>query len=93
MAAPQSGNWTPLQQCCAYLFPVLAPEQISLIDGSHPDLELDNASLASQAVGPPLSNLEMSFDGATSRSWAGRWCPVAPLAQQLVAPMTAFWAP
>ena len=28
-------------------------------------MEIDNASLASQAVGPPLSNLEMSCDGRT----------------------------
>src|SRR5207302_10611838 len=39
------------------------PEMISLIDGSHPDLALDNSSLAAQAVGPPLSNLEMAFNG------------------------------
>ena len=29
------------------------------------DLRLENSSLASQAVGPPLSNLEMSFNGRT----------------------------
>jgi len=63
-----------------------APEQISLIDGSHPDLELDNASLASQAVGPPLSNLEMSFDGRNFPILGRKMVPRRPLAQQLVAP-------
>src|SRR5437879_4242951 len=42
-----------------------APESVSLIDGSHPELALDNASAASQAVGPPLSDMEMSFAGRT----------------------------
>src|SRR3989442_516680 len=65
--------------------PGAAPEQISLIDGSHPDLELDNASLASKAVGPPLSNLEMSFDGRNFSILGRKMVPRRPLAQQLVA--------
>ena len=40
-----------------------APEEISLIDGSHPDFELENSSLASQAVGHALS-----VDSSASRA-------------------------
>src|SRR2546426_10470463 len=65
--------------------PGAAPEQISLIDGSHSDFELDNASLASQAVGPPLSNLEMSFDGRNFSLLGRKMVPRRPLADQLVA--------
>src|SRR5437879_1448919 len=61
------------------------PEMIGLIDGSHPDLALDNASLASQAVGPPLSNLEMSFNGRNFAILGRKLVPRRPLAQQLVA--------
>ncbi|PYU31227.1 MAG: cytochrome C peroxidase [Acidobacteria bacterium] len=61
------------------------PEMISLIDGSHPDLALDNASLASQAVGPPLSNLEMSFNGRNFAILGRKLVSRRPLAQQLVA--------
>src|SRR2546422_1008295 len=61
------------------------PEIISLIDGSHPDLALDNASLASQAVGPPLSNLEMSFNGRNFAILGRKLVSRRPLAQQLVA--------
>src|SRR3989442_51341 len=61
------------------------PEMISLIDGSHPDLALDNSSLASQAVGPPLSNLEMSFNGRNFAILGRKLVPRRPLAQQLVA--------
>src|SRR5712692_8459471 len=66
--------------------PGAAPEQISLIDGSHPDLELDNASLASQAVGPPLSNLEMSYDARNFPILGRKAVPRRPLARQVVAP-------
>src|SRR6266849_2188785 len=61
------------------------PEMISLIDGSHPYLALDNASLASQAVGPPLSNLEMSFNGRNFAILGRKLVSRRPLAQQLVA--------
>lgn len=47
---------------------------------------LDNASLASQAVGPPLSDVEMSWIG---RSWpeiGRKLLPLRPLADQLVHP-------
>ena len=66
--------------------PGTAPVEISLIDGSHPDLELDNGSLASQAVGPPLSNLEMSFDGRNFSILGRKAVPRRPLVRQLVAP-------
>src|SRR3989442_14378439 len=58
---------------------------ISLIDGSHPDLALDNASLASEAGGPPLSNLEMSFNGRNFAILGRKLVSRRPLAQQLVA--------
>ena len=48
-------------------------------------VRLDNASLASQAVGPPLNAVEMSFDG---RSWArlGRkMLALTPLGRQQIA--------
>jgi cytochrome c peroxidase len=62
-----------------------APEEISLIDGSHPNFELENSSLASQAVGPPLSNLEMSFDGRNFSNLGRKIVPLQPLARQMVA--------
>ena len=65
--------------------PGAQPEMVNLIDGSHPDLELDNASLASQAVGPPLSNLEMSFNNRNFAILGRKLVPRRPLAQQLVA--------
>jgi cytochrome c peroxidase len=53
----------------------LAPEQV----------RLDLSSLASQAVGPPLNDVEMSFDG---RGWLGlgrKMLTLTPLARQTVA--------
>ena len=49
-------------------------------------VRMDNASLASQAVGPPLNAVEMSFDG---RSWprlGRKLLALAPLARQQVSP-------
>src|SRR5712692_5911615 len=80
------GKLDPTAKVLRVPVPGAAPEQISLIDGSHPDLELDNASLASQAVGPPLSNLEMSYDGRNFSILGRKMVPRHPLAQQLVAP-------
>src|SRR5438128_276116 len=80
------GKLDPTAKVLRVPVPGAAPDQISLIDGSHPDLELDNASLASQAVGPPLSNLEMSFDGRNFSILGRKMVPRRPLAQQLVAP-------
>src|SRR3989449_2073032 len=39
-----------------------APESVSPLAGPPPELPLDHASAASQAVGPPLSDMEMSFE-------------------------------
>ena len=49
-------------------------------------VRLENASLASQAVGPPLNAVEMSFDG---RAWArlgAKLLALAPLGRQQVSP-------
>src|SRR5712692_626187 len=62
-----------------------APESVSLIDGSHPELALDNASAASQAVGPPLSNLEMSYAGRTFSLLGRKMVAARALALQHVA--------
>jgi cytochrome c peroxidase len=48
-------------------------------------VRLDQSSLASQAVGPPLNGIEMSFDG---RAWADlgrKLLSLPPLARQVVA--------
>jgi cytochrome c peroxidase len=79
------GKLDPTAKVLRVPVPGAAPEQISLIDGSHPDLELDNASLASQAVGPPLSNLEMSFDGRNFSILGRKMVPRRALARQVVA--------
>ncbi len=62
------------------------PELVSLTDGSHPELELNNSSLASQAVGPPLSDLEMSYGGRTFPLVGRKMIPRQPLAIQPVTP-------
>jgi len=80
------GKLDPTARVLRVPAPRAAPEQISLIDGSHPDLELDNASLASQAVGPPLSNLEMSYDARNFPILGRKVVPRRPLARQVVAP-------
>jgi len=48
-------------------------------------VRIANASLASQAVGPPLSNIEMAYDGRTWPMIGKRMLPLHPLAQQMVA--------
>ncbi len=50
-----------------------------------PDLKLENSSLASQAVGPPLSDLEMSYGGRTFPLLGRKMFSVQPLALQHVA--------
>ena len=47
-------------------------------------LSLRDASLASQAVGPPLSTFEMACEGRTFADLARRLLPLRPLAQQTV---------
>jgi cytochrome c peroxidase len=49
-------------------------------------LQLENASLASQAVGPPLSAIEMSCRGRTFADVGRKLLRIAPLAQQRVSP-------
>src|SRR5437660_3809065 len=66
--------------------PGQAPQLVSLIDGSHPELALNNSSLASQAVGPPLSDFEMSFAGRTFVLLARKMVAARALALQHVAP-------
>ncbi len=45
---------------------------------------IDNAALASQAVGPPNSSVEMSWDGRSFRELARKMFSLRPLAQQAV---------
>jgi cytochrome c peroxidase len=66
--------------------PGQAPQLVSLIDGSHPELALNNSSLASQAVGPPLSDLEMSFANRTFVLLGRKMIAARALASQRVAP-------
>jgi cytochrome c peroxidase len=48
-------------------------------------VSLDNASLASQAVGPPLNAVEMSFDGRSWPALGKKLLPLIALARQQVA--------
>src|SRR5262249_42967671 len=48
-------------------------------------VRIDNASLASQAVGPPLNNIEMSYDGRTWPKLGKKMLGLRPLAQHFVA--------
>lgn len=67
-------------------------------------ISIPNASLASQAVGPPLSSIEMSADGRTFvdigdkfskplRDSGKKLKPLRPLAQQLVHPQDSVLGP
>ncbi len=49
-------------------------------------IRIRNASLASQAVGPPLSDFEMSWRGRTFPKVGKKMLSLAPLAQQVVHP-------
>jgi cytochrome c peroxidase len=49
-------------------------------------IRIQNASLASQAVGPPVSNIEMAYDGRTWAMLGHRILAMRPLALQNVAP-------
>jgi len=59
-----------------------------LSDGSLGEVAvlLDNAALASQAIGPPLSGVEMSWSGREWRDVGRRLLPRTPLAHQFVDP-------
>lgn len=48
-------------------------------------VRMENSSLASQAVGPALNNLEMSYDGRTWQKLARKILSTAPLGRQRVA--------
>ena len=49
-------------------------------------ISLQDSSLASQAVGPPLSDFEMSAAGRTFQKLGKKMCSLAPLALQQIAP-------
>jgi cytochrome c peroxidase len=49
-------------------------------------VRVENSSLASQAVGPPVSNVEMAYDGRSWPELGKRMLPLRPLASQTVAP-------
>ena len=48
-------------------------------------VHIDNASLASQAVGPPMNNIEMAYDGRTWPKLGKKLLSLRPLALQRVA--------
>jgi cytochrome c peroxidase len=48
-------------------------------------VRLDRSSLASQAVGPPMNGVEMSYDGRAWMDLGRKLLAVAPLARQVVA--------
>jgi cytochrome c peroxidase len=54
---------------------------------------IENASLASQAVGPPLSNFEMSAQGRTFPKLGRKMLSLVPLGKQLVHPGDSVLGP
>ncbi|TFH19811.1 MAG: cytochrome C peroxidase, partial [Myxococcales bacterium] len=54
---------------------------------------IDNASLASQAVGPPLSDVEMSCVGRTWPKIGKKMLSLQPLAKQVVSPTDSLLGP
>ncbi len=55
-------------------------------------VEIANASLASQAVGPPLSSFEMSCEGRTFADIGRKLIPIKPLAEQEVHPRDSLFS-
>lgn len=53
---------------------------------------IDNASLASQAVGPPLSDFEMSCAGKTFADLGAKLLPMRPLSTQVVHPQDSLFS-
>jgi cytochrome c peroxidase len=53
---------------------------------------IDNASLASQAVGPPLSDFEMSCAGKTFADLGAKLLPMKPLSTQVVHPQDSLFS-
>ncbi len=56
-------------------------------------VSIDHASLASQAVEPPLSAVEMSFDGRTFAQLGRKMLSLRPLGLQLVSPRDSVLGP
>jgi cytochrome c peroxidase len=56
-------------------------------------VRIDNSSLASQAVGPPMNTVEMSYDGRTWPKLGKRMLALRPLALQRVDPDDSVLAP
>ena len=72
-----------------------APGALVLRDGQlvREPVRLDNSSLASQATGPILDHLEMSYAGRTWTDLARKLLPAQPLALQRVAPDDSVLGP
>src|SRR5713226_8347210 len=68
-------------------------EKVQLRRDKNPDLVLEDSSLASQAVGPPLSDLEMSFAGRTFPTVGKKMVPRRALALQQVSPEDSVLGP
>src|SRR5207237_1651182 len=56
-------------------------------------VRVENAGLASQAVGPPVNNLEMSYDGRTWPKLGKKMLSLRPQAKQRVAPNDSVLGP
>src|SRR5205823_2651986 len=69
------GDSDPRANVLRFIDGQLAPETV----------RIQNSSLASQAVGPPVSNIEMAYDGRTWAMPGRRMLALAPLALQKVA--------
>ncbi len=59
-------------------------QPLNLVDPDDPTWHLTNASLASQAVGPPLSDVEMSWKGRSFPDLGRKMLGLTPLGTQLV---------
>lgn len=69
----------------------LAP--LSLVDPNIPINQLEDSSLASQAVGPPLSDVEMSWRGRSFPEVGRKLLSLRPLAKQIVHPADGVLGP
>ena len=56
-------------------------------------VSIENSSLASQAVGPPVNDFEMSFSGRTFPDVGRKMLALAPLAKQRVSPTDSLLGP
>ena len=71
---------------------VNAGGRLAPLDMGLPATLLNNASLASQAVGPPLSDVEMSWVGRTWPDLGRKMLTFKPLGQQVVHPQDSVLA-